>query len=335
MVDKKQVMISVIIPVYNSEKYLHKCIDSVLAQSYTNFELILVNDGSTDGSGKICDEYAEKDERVGVFHKENGGVSSARNFGIDNAKGEYICFVDSDDWLNEHMYITLIRSIEESNCDISYCGYFEVNERIKTTQEKRPNYQMGIGCDIINNVINADLSIPIWACIIKTEIIKNNEIIFSIGCDYGEDQEFIIKCLFHSTKVTSIDKCLYYYRVGIDSAMASKKLNQFDYPLAMIRTKTYLIKNDQSLKINIEDFKNIKITASLIFVVNMLSDSKVKIQDILSFIDKKGMDVYIHRNNSVNNLKWRGKIIWNLNPYLYILIKRIYYILIRYINYSS
>ena len=117
--------------------------------------------------------------------------------------------------------------------------------------------------------------------------------------------------------------------------MASKKLNQFDYPLAMIRTKTYLIKNDQSLKINIEDFKNIKITASLIFVVNMLSDSKVKIQDILSFIDKKGMDVYIHRNNSVNNLKWRGKIIWNLNPYLYILIKRIYYILIRYINYSS
>ena len=89
-------MVSIIVPVYNTEKFLHRCIDSILAQTYTDFELLLIDDGSKDSSGAICDEYAVKDARVRVFHKENGGVSSARNLGLDNAKGEWITFVDSD-----------------------------------------------------------------------------------------------------------------------------------------------------------------------------------------------------------------------------------------------
>lgn len=95
-------MISIIVPVYNTEKYLRRCIDSVLAQTYKDFELLLIDDGSTDTSGAICDEYAEKDGRIRVFHKENGGVSSARNLGLDNAKGEWITFVDSDDYIEEN-----------------------------------------------------------------------------------------------------------------------------------------------------------------------------------------------------------------------------------------
>lgn len=91
--------ISVIVPVYNTEQYLPRCIDSILSQSFTDFGLLLIDDGSKDGSGKICDAYAEKDNRIRVFHKENGGVSSARNLGLDNAKGEWVCFVDSDDEL--------------------------------------------------------------------------------------------------------------------------------------------------------------------------------------------------------------------------------------------
>ena len=94
--------ISVIIPVYNTEKFLHRCIDSILTQTYTDFELLLIDDGSKDSSGSICDEYAEKDSRVRVFHKENGGVSSARNLGLDNAWGEWITFVDSDDYIEEN-----------------------------------------------------------------------------------------------------------------------------------------------------------------------------------------------------------------------------------------
>ena len=92
-------IVSVIVPVYNTEKYLPECIESVLFQSYTDFELLLIDDGSTDGSGLICDEYARKDFRIKVVHKSNGGVSSARNEGLDIARGEYVCFVDSDDWV--------------------------------------------------------------------------------------------------------------------------------------------------------------------------------------------------------------------------------------------
>ena len=91
--------ISVIVPIYNAEKHLQSCIDSILAQTFTDFELLLINDGSKDNSGSICDEYVIKDNRVRVFHKENGGVSSARNLGLDNAIGEWVTFVDSDDWI--------------------------------------------------------------------------------------------------------------------------------------------------------------------------------------------------------------------------------------------
>ncbi len=91
--------ISIIVPVYNIEKYFHRCVDSILSQTFTDFELLLINDGSNDNSGAICDEYAAKDARIRVFHKENGGVSSARNLGLDNAKGEWITFVDSDDYV--------------------------------------------------------------------------------------------------------------------------------------------------------------------------------------------------------------------------------------------
>ena len=102
--------ISVIVPVYNTEKYLDRCIQSILAQTYTDFELLLVDDGSTDSSGAICDKYAEQDSRVRVFHKENGGVSSARNQGLDNAKGEWITFVDSDDWVDREFFNILSKS---------------------------------------------------------------------------------------------------------------------------------------------------------------------------------------------------------------------------------
>ena len=106
--------ISVIVPVYNTEKYLRQCIDSILAQTFTDFELLLINDGSTDGSGAICDEYAQKDSRVRVFHQENGGVSSARNVGLDNARGEWITFCDSDDTIDESFLETMIEDCNQN-----------------------------------------------------------------------------------------------------------------------------------------------------------------------------------------------------------------------------
>ena len=115
--------ISVIVPVYNTEKYLHRCIDSILSQTFTDFELLLINDGSKDGSGAICDEYAAKDNRVRVFHKENCGVSSARNLGLDNVQGEWVLFVDSDDWMELTMLAKMYHAAIENNADCVYCDF--------------------------------------------------------------------------------------------------------------------------------------------------------------------------------------------------------------------
>ena len=116
--------ISVIVPVYKVEKYLPECIESVLAQTFTDFELILVDDGSPDNSGKICDDYATRDSRIRVFHKENGGVSSARNLGLDNARGEWIGFVDPDDWIEPDMYEQMYLAGTENNADFVWCDFW-------------------------------------------------------------------------------------------------------------------------------------------------------------------------------------------------------------------
>ena len=126
------IKISIIVPVYNVEKYLRKCIDSILNQTFRDFELILVDDGSTDSSGKICDEYSLKDSRIKVIHKENGGQSSARNMGLDVAQGEYIGFVDSDDWIEKDMYEILYRNCKMKDGDIGIIGInFVYNNRVR------------------------------------------------------------------------------------------------------------------------------------------------------------------------------------------------------------
>ena len=114
--------LSVIVPVYNTEKYLRECIDSILAQTFTDFELILVDDGSTDGSGIICDEYADKDPRVQVIHQQNGGATVARRSGVRIARGEYVTFVDSDDWIDSDFYAPMIEKIKETGADVLVCN---------------------------------------------------------------------------------------------------------------------------------------------------------------------------------------------------------------------
>ena len=121
-------LVSVIVPVYNVESYVAKCIESIINQTFKDLEIILIDDGSTDSSGSICDSFAEKDKRIKVIHKENGGLSSARNAGLDIAVGEYIVFVDSDDYINLKMVETLYLAIIDNKADLSICNYIHVNE---------------------------------------------------------------------------------------------------------------------------------------------------------------------------------------------------------------
>ena len=121
--------LSIIVPIYNVEPYLRKCIDSILTQTFTDFECILVDDGSPDNCPAICDEYAKKDSRIRVIHKENGGLSDARNAGLDIAQGEYIGFVDSDDWIHPQMYELVYKCAISTNADIAQCGYSKIKEK--------------------------------------------------------------------------------------------------------------------------------------------------------------------------------------------------------------
>jgi len=120
--------ISIIIPVYNAEKYIGKCLDGVLLQTFTDFECILVDDGSPDNCGKICDEYVRKDERVKVIHKKNAGASSARNSGLDIVQGEWICFIDSDDWVENNYLELMYNNAINNNCELSICGMQSIDE---------------------------------------------------------------------------------------------------------------------------------------------------------------------------------------------------------------
>ena len=148
---KNNDLISVIIPIYNVEKFLSFCIDSIVNQTYKNLEIILVDDGSTDNSGKICDEYALKDNRIKVMHKQNGGVSSARNVGLNIAKGKYIGFVDSDDYVENDMFEILHNLIIKNNVDISCCNKFVFKKNKFTASKNFPNDTSLLFNEVLNN----------------------------------------------------------------------------------------------------------------------------------------------------------------------------------------
>jgi glycosyltransferase involved in cell wall biosynthesis len=135
-------VISIIVPVYKVEPYLRRCVDSILAQTFRDFECILIDDGSPDNCPAICDEYAKKDSRIVVIHQENKGVSAARNAGLDRAQGEWIGFVDGDDWCDKGMYETLYKNARRHDADISICGLYEIQNEYERKQRRMPEYSM-------------------------------------------------------------------------------------------------------------------------------------------------------------------------------------------------
>lgn len=203
-----QPKISVIVPVYKAEKYLHRCIDSILAQTFTDFELILVNDGSPDNSGAICDEYAQKDNRVRVFHKENGGVSSARNLGLDNAQGEWITFVDSDDYI-EDGFLNIPHSVKE---DLLIQNYIFEGDCNKTVDFVKSIVQEEDIQEFINKNIHKEWLRAPWAKFFKREIIINHNIVFPVDVKIGEDAIFIQDYLYYTKSVQYIASGNYIYK---------------------------------------------------------------------------------------------------------------------------
>ena len=201
-------MISIIVPIYNTERYLNRCIDSVLSQTFTDFELLLIDDGSTDKSGDICDSYAQKDSRIKVFHKENGGVSTARNYGLDNARGEWIAFVDADDWIDKNMYYEMYNTAVSSRADIVLCSFYEYYGPAKQS------LRATLSGDSDKNTIlrNSMLSFTaLWNMLVHRSLYDTNKLRIPEHIVNCEDFWLTIRLFYYAKKISSIHIPLYYY----------------------------------------------------------------------------------------------------------------------------
>ena len=218
-------LVSIIVPVYNAEKYLPRCIDSILGQSFSDFELLLINDGSKDNSGKICDGYAANDSRVRVFHKENGGASAARNYGLDNATGKYVCFVDADDWVDKDYLKQLLPNEEEEMvvCSIRYEG--NTNKNLCISNKKRNKECIE---STLHQMIDHMAVCSPCCKIMRRDIIERNQIRFDTDVSAGEDMLFI--CDYFSAgleKIRTLSLPLYHYYVD-DNESLSHRIVDFE-----------------------------------------------------------------------------------------------------------
>lgn len=217
-------LISVIVPVYKVEQYLNKCVESIVNQTYKNLEIILVDDGSQDSCPQICDEWARKDSRVKVLHKENGGLSDARNVGLHIAKGEYVAFVDSDDWLDDEYLEIMHCKINEHDADLVACDFlmaYDDSESVSKVSDF--NFEINTTEEAMGYLIKGNKYRAVaWNKLYKADLLRNES--FPVG-KIHEDEFFSYKIIAKSKKLVYIERPLYYYRQRSGSIMSgfSKK----------------------------------------------------------------------------------------------------------------
>ena len=285
-------LITIIVPVYNVEKYLEKCIKSIICQTYKNFELILIDDGSNDMSGEICDKYAKLDSRIKVFHTTNKGVSHARNIGLDNASGQYIGFVDSDDFIEPNMYEVLLKKIKEEDSKIIACGYNVVSKKsiIHRTKnsDKKLNCEEAIREIFYGNTIQGFL----WNKLFKRSLFLSKRL--DENMDICEDLYIVCNLIYEVNSISYVPECLYNYLMRENSAT-----------------------ND--IKSMVSDENKLK---EFVVLNKLKKDLKNKFDDIID--DYKGtllMYIYVYFYEDVNKNKFlknnlRKEIKLNKNNYM-------------------
>ena len=236
-------LISVIVPIYNVEKYLQKCVDSIINQTYKNLEIILVDDGSPDNCPKMCDDYAEKDSRIKVVHKENGGLSDASNVGMEVATCEYVSFIDSDDYISLDFYETLLETIVDNDSDIVECGVvkFYENEKFDKYNDdlKVTNYDT---VDALDGLINENpFKQHVWNKLYKSNIAL--DIPYAVG-KLNEDEFWTYQIFGKAKKVTRINKTMYYYFQRGSSIMGNGyNIKRLDALEGKMNRQAYIEKN--------------------------------------------------------------------------------------------
>lgn len=288
-------LISVIIPVYNTEQYLKRCIESVLKQTYKNIEVILVDDGSTDNSLTICNEYANIDNRVSVIHQRNSGVSTARNQGIEIMKGEYFICIDSDDWIEPNMIETLYNYIKKNDVDISICNFYinkESGEQSIKNEVKKQELILTDIKEMYENLFDEKMfGGYLWNKLIKTSIIKDNteKILFNEKIAIEEDVLFLINVLKRCNKIYyNSSAILYHYFQRNSSAV------RFSYKLKDL-TKIEVLEEKLKIKERYKIKSLNKLEYDYIFLLNQAI--------FIAKDNKKNEDIY-RKNIKLANQKY-------------------------------
>lgn len=218
--------VSIIVPVYKAEKYLNRCVDSILAQTFTDWECFLVDDGSPDHSGRICDEYAARDARIQAIHKENGGVSSARNVALEKIAGKWLTFVDSDDSLYPNALQKWVEVAEQNNLDLIQCHYNREYQEGQISMEET---------EVLSATQYAELEkwiTSVWGTLFKASIIIDHNIRFDENVRLGEDQLFLFNHMQYCKRIKLIGDVLYFYRDNDQSAVNNPKP---EYEIASVK----------------------------------------------------------------------------------------------------
>ena len=231
-------LFSFVIPVYGAEEFLPACVESLLAQTYENIEIILVDDGSPDNSPAICDEFAKKDSRVKVIHKENGGATLARTTGTEAASGEYICCIDADDYVSRDYIEKFAKAAAETGADMLCCGHFiargeELIE--KPLPDRKGLYwkeqiETEIFPKLIQTVSASYFAPSLWGKAIKKELFLSEQREIPTELKIGEDGACIIPCVYRANTLVILPECLYFYRVNPQSITKNGKAFRFDGP---------------------------------------------------------------------------------------------------------
>lgn len=315
-------MISVVVPVYNAEKYLHRCVDSILAQSVTDFELLLIDDGSKDISAKICDEYAAMDSRVRVFHKENGGVSSARNVGLDNAKGDYLMFVDSDDYMLPGMCEVMLSTIESKKTDLVVCGTTETGGGF-WRPECDKDYSITQLKEEFVTILHTELLSPPWNKIFKRNRIGARRLREDIS--FGEDLLFNIEYLKSCENISLIREAPFYHEKDNKNSLVVK----FDRDRLLDIEKVWVVVDDFSIEKKGLYFKYLRDLT--VYVRQLLKtehyawlEKKYILEKWYSIALIRNIDLFCYKMNYVNlmlllllkNKQWKlANILVNLKSY--------------------
>lgn len=222
----KNPVVSVIVPVYKAEKYLHRCVDSLLNQTFPDFEILLIDDGSPDGSGALCDEYAKQDKRVQAYHKANGGVSSARQFGLEHATGVYVIHADPDDWVEQDMLECLVCEAKATNADMVLCDFF-----IETAEHQKYHVQKPSGLEpdvVFGDLLFQQLHGSCCNKLVRRVCYNKYQIRFPEGINYCEDLYVICHLLMHPIRISYLNRAFYHYDQVINPSSITRKSSLSD-----------------------------------------------------------------------------------------------------------